>query len=302
MSERKRDYFFDPEAKRRYDYVVGVGKDLFTESGLVIPGRQITEGDLKLIHNFHDAVAPTNPANPWRLQREERPVAKDPSFYANWELPGGPLEHINLAQASAGKITEILQANLRKKPKRNFSRIINLIRIIDPYFVAAGAGLHDEGREVTHTYYTNEKIGEILLTKMGIRPDLIGIMPDEQIMLTPPDKDMNMVINRLSPEEVIVRLADEFGKRVPGTNRLYNPKDYSAWDRKKWMNGYLNKPDSGRPSERWMRRQMPLHVENVPRYFGALDKWVQSVSDLSLEQLVTMSNTELAPTLRPLDS
>jgi hypothetical protein len=120
-------------------------------------------------------------------------------------------------------------------------------------------------------------------------PDLIATMPDERVMLTPmPDRDkvrmclakakgidpngvpvnelqagikeqsiadMESVVESLTPEQVIMRIADEFGKRAPGTNRLYSQADYNSWDRSKWLAGYQSKAPTGRPSDAWWRTQ-----------------------------------------------
>ena len=99
---------------------------------------------------------------------------------------------------------------------------------------------------------------------MGIRPDIIDAMPSETIMLVTkgmkkdtkealyaqyrkqaspqnqtdqlvskkfrklPNLTMRSMIMGLSPQAVITRIADEFGKRLPGTERLYQPSHYTS--------------------------------------------------------------------------
>ena len=100
---------------------------------------------------------------------------------------------------------------------------------------------------------------------------------------------------------VVVRLADEFGKRVPGTSRTYQPEDYTAWDRNIWVKGYISRPLTKIKQDEWMRGQMQLHVDNVPRYFEALDTWVKTISNITLNDLTMFLNEELSPLLDPLN-
>lgn len=302
-NETEGKYFFDPEAQVRFDDVVGFGREIFKQSGLIDTHLEISVDDLNKIAQFHKSVSPVNPEHPWRPVKEERPIARDPSFFSNWEAPGGPLEHIELASEAARIITDNLQSHLKHDDQLNdplLRGIAHDIRDISPLHAAAAASLHDEGREVTHLFYTNEQIGRTLLKRVGIRDDLLKVLPDEKVMLTPRDKDMSEVIHDLPPEAVIVRIADEFGKRFPGSNRLYQPDDYTAWDREKWAEGYISKPSANRPSDTFMRENMQLHVDNVPRYFEALDEWVRSISTLTLEDITRVLNTSLVPSLRPL--
>ncbi len=303
INESEGKYFFDPEAQVRFNEVVGLGCEIFDQSGLIDEHLEISENDLSRIIQFHKAVSPANPEHPWRLAKEDRPIAKDPSFFGNWEAPGGPLEHIEFASDAARIITESLQSHLKHDDQLDnplLRGIAHDIKGISPLHAAVAASLHDEGREVTHLFYANEQIGRTLLKRIGIRDDILKVLPDEKVMLTPRDKDMNEAIQDLPPEAVIVRIADEFGKRFPGSNRLYQPEDYTAWDREKWAAGYINRPTANRPSDTFMRKNMQLHVDNVPRYFEALDEWVRSISTLTLEDITQSINVSLAPTLRPL--
>jgi len=285
---RTQGILVDPKAEGRYAFIVEQGKSQFADSALVDPNRKITEGDLALITAFHKMVSPLNPDNPYGnavapQNPLDLPQISDTSTYGNWEAPGGPLEHIELATLAAKFLVEKLA-----------------IPGIDPLHAAAAAALHDEGRGITHLFYTNETIGKRMLQQIGIRADLTQVMPSEDVMLIPLDEDMDAAIERLSPETVIIRIADEFGKRATGTNRLYQPEDYDTWDRQRWADGYTNRPQSGRPSDAWWRTQRQLHVDNVPRYFQALDTWTQKHAGISLKELTGQLQDTLGPSLRPL--
>lgn len=288
-SERPR-ILVDTEAQERFNRIVEVGKQIFADSALVDSSKPITQEDLDKIATFHKDVAPTNPDNLFRVEKGDRSLERgeiaDNIPFGNWEQPGGPLEHIRLATQAAEDVARLLN-----------------IEGVDPMRVAAAAALHDEGREVTHLFYTNEVIGRAMLNKIGVRRDVSDIMPSESVMLTPTDQSMDDAISNLPPESVIVRIADEFGKRFPGTNRIYQPEDYDAWDRQKWADSYTNRPPSGRLSDNWWREQRQLHVDNVPRYFKALDHWVQGATKgtLSLKDVTVRLDQELSPQLRPLE-
>lgn len=282
----------DKEARNRYEYVVQKGKEIFENSALVDPAKEITQNDLDLIVLFHREVSPTNSNHPWRMRREEgraieREQIVDSSFFSNWEAPGGPLEHIQLASKAAQILVEEIRKHLKKPEDIS----------INPLHAAAAAALHDEGREVTHLFYTNDLIGRRLLQRIGIREDILAVLPSEEIMQIPLNKSMDEAIQTLSAETVIVRIADEFGKRVSGTNRLYQPEDYTAWDKEAWAKSYIARPPSGRSSDQWMREHMELHVANVPRYFQALDNWVRTRTTLTLTDLTRIVNRELSQTL-----
>lgn len=306
-SEKPR-VLIDEEAGERYKYVVENGKNIFTGSSLLDPSQPITDTDLDLIATFHKTVSPQNPNHPWRLTKEERSIEQgqiaDPSTFGNWESVGGPLEHIQLAGKAGFEISKILKDHLKPEEeiteewaKKAFEHIVRL----DPHRIAAAASLHDEGREVTHLFYTNDLIGRRMLERIGIRNDIVGIMPDEVVMQVPQDESMIEYMQKMEPEAVMVRIADEFGKRKAGTNRLTMPNDFDAETQKKWGENYINRPYSGRPSDKWIREHLALHNANAPRYFEAMDEWVQGVSTLTLNELTEQLNTILSPTLSPIN-
>lgn len=296
--DTKKHYFIDPEAQVRFNLVVEEGKRIFEGSGIIDPLRPITREDLHLVASFHKAVDPTNPNHPWRLRKDPRDEVRDKSFYENWDKPGGPLEHITLAGRSAEIIVREIKAHLRAGNAT--PGVIEKIGAIDPLHTAVAASLHDEGREVTHIFYTTDLIGRGMLKKIGVRKDILDILPGEEIMWTPEDVDMNKVISDLSPEAVVVRIADDYGKRRAGTNRLSQRSDFTKENQERWAASYLIRPESGRPSDRLMRKKMPLHTMNAQRYLDALDNWLQSVTDLTTDDLTRTLNIELTPTLLPL--
>ena len=307
----ERESFYDPEAQKRFDYVVVVGQKVFSNSALLEANadKQISSQDLILIEAYHKEVSPTNPTQPCRVQKEDRPQAKDASFYANWDLPGGPLESIELASNAAGFIVQLIQENIKNEDQHadNWSKeTIQKLQSLDPNHAAAAGALHDEGREITHQFGVNEYIGNALLKKIGIREDIRAVLPNEEVMLAKPEGNetiqdaMDRMIRSLDPEAVIVRIADEFGKRAPGTNRLYQPEDYDAWDRNTWAERYLNNPLGGRPTDDLSRSNMQLHVDNVPYYFAALDNWLTTLTKINLKELAMKLEDTFGPTLRPL--
>ncbi len=338
--EKRPHVLVDKELGERYEKIARIGRDilegspiLMRESDRALGGHDLAqaiadrdsrlrEDDVTLVKRFLDDPDVSPALSRWRQSKREIPFGigdlVDESTYGNWSSPGGPREHIFLAMDAASILAEVFDINRHK--------------------MAIVAGLHDVGRLHTHTFYVNDLIGAALLRRMGVWQDLIETMPDEQVMLTPtPDReavktalakakntsvddvsshelqatiedqaddDMETVIDNLTPEQVIMRIADEFGKRAPGTNRLYSPADYNAWDRSKWLAGYQSKAPSGRPSDAWWRTQQKLHVDNVPRYFKALDTWVRKHSSdkLNLESISQMLNDRLAPQLIQLNA
>lgn len=297
----------DKEAGQRYHHLVALGRKKFEGTALLNDSSQITDADIAALVEFHRESSPTTPKSPWRQAQEFRSRDEgqivDSSTYGNWEAIGGPLEHINLASDAAKIITELIKKHARVLQENDplwLHKAILEIQQVEPLHAVAAALLHDEGRGVTHLFYTNEVIGNALLRRIGIREDLRDVLPNEQLMLTPPDEDFNEALQQLSAEAVIIRLADEFGKRFPRTNRIYQPSDYDAWDRDTWAIGYISRPLSGRPSDAWMRTQMQLHVDNVPRYFAALDNWVRTCTTLTLQELCEKLSERLNPTLQQL--
>lgn len=305
--DTKPKNLIDLEAESRYRFVAETGQLLFKNSALTDSSKEITRDELVLIDEFHKAVSPVNPLHSWRMQQEQRSISRgeivDPSTYGNWEVPGGPLEHIRLAIRAAEIITNEIQANLKEvgESSNDWQRETQeKVKEINPLHAAAAAGLHDEGREITHIFYSNEVIGTSLLRRMGVKQDVIDVLPSESVMLTPEDQSMDEVINNLSPEAVILRIADEFGKRSPGKNRLFQLSDYDEKNQEAWAQRYISKPLSGRASDKKMRENIGLHNKNARRYFDALDNWLKAISNITLEDLARALNKELVPTLEPL--
>jgi hypothetical protein len=306
MSEQsiKPKLLIDKEAGERFTFVVRKGREMFNNSPLLDSGRPISYADLEPITSFHKEVSPQNPQHPFRLDKKERGIAEgeiaDSSFYSNWESPGGPLESINLARDSAPIILDFLISNLKLEDDSSADwvrKAMGELKSTKPEIVAAASALHDEGREITHIFYTNDLIGTRLLRKIGIREDIVSILPDEKVMLTPQTESMDEAIQNLPIAAVIVFLADDFGKRVPGTNRLFQPEDFSQEEVENWAENYLSRPFSGRPSDRFGRENMNLHVANVPRYLSAMDNWIRALTGKTLKDLALALNQELASSL-----
>lgn len=305
---RRVGRLFDLEAGERFDYVVEKGKKIFKSSALLDDRKQITTAELGLIEQFHREVSPTNPANPWRLVKEDRSVEKgqiaDPSSFFNWESPGGPLEHIELSLRAADFITREMQNSLRPENEINdpaIEKIFKGIREIDPLHASAAAAFHDEGREITHIFYTTSLIGERLLKSIGVREDIRKILPDDKILFTSLDLDMDRVIEDLDPEAIIIQTADIFGKRKAGLNRLQRMGDFNSLTQRSWIESYLQRPRSGRPSEDFFRRNAELFSKNAPRFLEALKHYVEKISTLSFEELCDKIAEQFEPTLRPLN-
>lgn len=299
----------DREAGERFDYLVEVGREMFAGTGLVDPAKEITRQDLQTIADFHRKVSPENPEHPYRTDKKtpeelqamrEMGLIADPAYNKGWESPGGPAKHIELATQAAEIIVKELQSHLKGEAEAGseWAVVLEQIRQIDPYHAAAAAAFHDDGRFVTHTYFTNELIGAALLRKMGIREDIIRVLPNERVMLLPDKESMADQIRNLPAEAVIVRIADEHGRRNGKSNELYQKRHCTKESLLAWGKGYSAKPLSGRPSDRRMHQTMPRHLENEMRYSDALDTWTRNVSALSLTEITDRLNSELAPTLR----
>lgn len=307
LSER-RGVRSDSEAAERYKLVTDVGKNMFENTALADAARPITQDDLRLIRQYHRKISPANPDSPWRRETVNKSLDKgeivDPSTYDNWEAPGGPLEHIELATKAAEIIVRTVQNHLKSEDKVDDPRLKQIIRIIhkiDPLHTAAAAGFHDEGRELTHIFYTNEVIGKKLLERMGIRRDIREIMPEEQVLLLPPEQDMMERIRDLNPEEVLLWIADIQGKRKPGMNRLLRMSDINQKGAvEKWAAGYTSRPFSGRASDNFFRKHAALHNANSQRFLQALHDYISDVSDLTYEDLENILARELQPELQVL--
>lgn len=310
MTEIERTKLDDPELRERFIDIMQVGKRIFSESALLDPEKQIRSTDLIKVGEFLGECSPQRSG--WRLenkfdkekieQRKNERKYTDWSTFGNWSEPGGPLESFELASEAGAIILGLINDNPPDIDSEEW--VLNArkkLDKVDPNLLRVAGLLHDSGRLLTHLFLTNEKIGNLLLKKIGIRDDIISILPDEKIMLASPYTSMDKVIQQTDPSAVILRIADEFGKRYPGSNRLYNPGDYDAFNREQWAANYVNKPPTGRASDRVMRSKMPLHVQNVPRYFSALDTWVRQVSTIDgLDEIADTLNTELSPVLAPL--
>jgi hypothetical protein len=328
----------DRDAAIRYDEVAGEGQRIFADSAFVDSTRDISDLDLLLVKKFHRAVSPVDPEDPWRLTRQDRSIARgeiaDPSIFANWEMAGGPLEHMQLAPNAAKIIIRELKANLRESDFSSDFRVnsaIQTIEALDSNHTAAAVALHDEGREITHLFYTNDLIGRRLFQRIGIREDLTSILPDEDVMQVTNDEinrlEASMKVGGLSeeaiasiqeelaikrrqvmesyfwemnPEAVLVQIADEFGKRKGQTTELWQVEDFNPSTQRTWGENYTKRPRSGRPSDDHWREIITRHNENAPAYFAAMDAWVRSVSTLTLSDLCDKVNGSLSPTLRPI--
>jgi len=299
MSENSWRKLVDQESIDRYHYVATKGREIFGESAIVNPLLPLTSADLVLVSQFHREVSPKNPQAPFKLTNVmER--GQDPSSFGNWELPGGPLEHMELAAQAALIIVSELKDHLM--PVDSVSdqwarEAIEVIKELNPYHVAVAAGLHDEGRQITQMFYTNDRYGGMLLRKIGVRPDIIAVIPDEEVMQVPLGKDMDEYMQAMNPESVLVRIADEFGKRKGGTDTLLQPEDINPEAQRVWGDRYVKRPFSRRPTDRWWRGHIELHNDNAVRYVQGLDQYVRGISTLTLKDLTTKINTQLAPTL-----
>lgn len=299
--------YTDPEAGDRYLFIAEKAGETFSGSALLDNSKKVTEQDLELIKQFHQKVSPVNPEHPWRLTTEQKSLDKgeiiDVSTFANWEMPGGPLEHIHLAMEAAKFVTEELKQSLKPEDeiKEDWAKTqLKVFDKLDPYLVAASAGLHDEGREVTHEFWTNDLIGNRLAKRIGLRRDIVDMMPKEEVMFTPPDKSMDQVFGDMPTAAVIIRIADEFGKRKPGTNRTLIRSDYDPKQQIEWGERYKQRPFSGRPSDRKMKENMDLHNANAPRYFEAIDNWLRAITTYDLQTLSQRISAELSPKLAEL--
>lgn len=322
-AEVRPSLLVDKEAGERYKQVVEAGRKLFRGSALCDSAREVTQEDFRLAIEFHKELSPTNPKQPFRIKPRTTPWSSgeiiDWSTFADWETPGRTLEHVNIASHAAAIIVRELQQNLRE-PNDSLDewarKASQEIEKVSPYHAAAAAALHDAGRLVTHLGYTNERIGRALLTRMGIRRDIVSLLPDESIMQLLPDKDMGKAIQSLPTEAVIIRMADDFGRRYFGTQRLVQPSDITSQWMQAWGDKYMKEQPTGRPSESFWRKEievsnpdgskqritrMQLHINNAQRYIEALDKWVQSASTLTLSDLTRTLNEEIAPLLPPLN-
>jgi hypothetical protein len=281
----------------RYQFIVEEGRKIFQNSGIIDSSTPITEADIDKVHRLHKIISPKKWENKTVILHKE---IDDPSTFGNWEDPGGPLEHINLAMESAPILLAEVLKNLKSEGEVDNPRIkeiIQKLKTVNPNLLAVAAGLHDEGRELTHIFLRTDLVGGSLLNKIGVIDEVKQILPEEKLMLTPLDKDMNEEVLDMSPEAVLIRIADDFGKRMGGTGRLMQPSDIKSDSQEAWAKRYRERPQSGAASDAWMRKKFDLHNTNAPRYLTALNNWLVNVTGKPLEYYTQTLNTELAPTL-----
>ncbi len=310
MSERheRPPVIVDPEAGERYSFVIEQGQKLLAGTAILESTKPVTAADVDAIRRYHKAVSPTNAEHPWRLTPANKSLAAgeivDLSSYANWDKPGGPEEHIELATKGAEIVVEYIKNHLKdiqdvEEPWAQ--KAINDLYTLNPHHTAAAAALHDDGRFVTHLFYTNEAIGKRALERIGIREDILAVLPNESLMQTPADQSMDEAIQKLPPEAVLVRLLDEFAKRAPHTNRLKQVEDFRPAEQTNWSDPYQDKPPSGRITDQFMRERMPLHNENAWRYIKGLQKYVEQVTTVSFDSVLNQLSDSLVPALESLD-
>jgi len=300
----------DPELRARYADIVGIGQRIFGNSALTNSSLEVESQDLVKIGEFLGECSPERTG--WRLKNqfpkesdvEGRLSSKkyaDWSSFGNWSEAGGPLESFELASESSAIILDLILKNPKEDGDSRVSKTLEVLQHSNSNLLRSAGLLHDVGRLLTHLFLTNEKIGNLMLRKIGIRDDIVSILPDEKVMLTPHDQSMDSVIQEMNPNAVIIRIADELGKRFPGSQRLYRPEDFDESNREQWARNYIGRPPTGRASDRKMRSKMPLHVSNVQRYMEGLDKWVRDISTIDgLNEISNTLNTQLSPVLAPL--
>jgi len=300
----------DPELRARFISIEKIGHRIFDNSSLTNPSAEIGANDLVKIGEFLGECSPVTTG--WRLTNqfpqesdvEDRLSSRkysDWSSYGNWAEAGGPLESFELASESSAIILDLILKNQRTESDPWAKNALEKLATSSPNLLRSAGLLHDAGRLLTHLFLTNEKIGNLLLRKIGIREDIVSILPDEKVMLTPLNKSMDETIQNMDPNAVIIRIADDFGKRFPGSKRLYKPEDFTQENREQWASNYSKRPPTGRASDRVMRSKMPLHVANMQRYLDGLDHWIRGVSTIDgLNEVAEVLNSHLSPVLAPL--
>jgi len=300
-----KETLVDVEAGERFRYVESVGVEMFKGSGLVDPQKEITREDIELIDQFHETVSPVNPDKPWRLDPADRDTARgeiaDRSFFRNWNSAGGPREHIHLAIRAAEIIARELKANVKhsgeEKPEYA-SQAIEELNGLNPLLVSAAAALHDDGRLITHLQ-GNDKIRDTLLKKIGVRKDIMECSFDDGMVLTTPeDASMDTVVQNLTIKQIILKIADEFGRRSAADNtHTMSLAEYNTGSQEEWAARYLSRPESGRRTEQIPRDNMALFVRNTNRFFLVLKRYIEEVSTINIEYLVEKLEAELSPLL-----
>lgn len=285
--------------EERYQFIVEEGRKIFQGSGIVDNSIPITESDVDRVHQLHKIISPKNWDYKTAIGSQQ---IEDPSTFGNWEDPGGPLEHINLAMESAPILLEEILKNIKSADDVDDARVksaIESLKKANPNLLAVAAGLHDEGRELTHIFFRTDLVGGSLLNKIGVIDAIKKILPEEKLMLTPLDQSMDEAVLNMNPEAVLIRIADDFGKRKKGTGRLMQPNDVTEASQEEWANTYEEKPFSGAASDAWMRKRFKLHSLNGVRYNVALSNWLIETTGKPLEHYTLLLNEKLAPTLPP---
>lgn len=263
--------------KERYKQVVADLRSTFEGSGLVRSFRQITEHDLGLISLAFNTISPLVPESQQVIAEDKAHPHKlnNPSTFDNWEDVGGPQEHMDLVMKGAGALTRLIQSHLKPKAQavnQWEEESIHKLAQINPYHAAAAGGLHDVGRFITHTFFSNDLIGGSILNKVGIRKDISRVHPDERVMQATPGT-MYEAMKNIEPEAVIIRIADEFSKRVAGANRILQFEDFDPVAQEAWGRKYTNRDSTGLASDNWFRRHISRHNSNAPEYFESLNQW-----------------------------
>ncbi len=288
---------------RRYEMVAETARSMLDGSGIIDPAKPITEQDPPLLVQVRTVISPNRYKTPW-AEMDGTPSKGgivDPSTFGNWELPGGPKEHIDLTMQAADPVTETIRFHLLDTHEVSdewAKRAIEQLQAVDKNHLAVVMGFHDFGREaLTHIFGTTELVGGSLLNKIGVVEHIKDKLPSERLMLTSPNEDMFEVFKGMHAEAVVARYIDEFAKRKPGMNRLMQPDDFDPAAQEAWAARYLSKPSSGVPSDSWMRRRFPLHNQNAPRYFDAMDRWFVALTGQGIRYHAQELNQRLAPTL-----
>lgn len=263
--------------KERYKQIVADLRSTFEGSGLVRSLRQITEHDLGLISLAFNTISPLVPESKQVIAEDKARPHKlnDPSTFDNWEDVGGPQEHMDLVMKGAGVLTRLIQSHLKPQTQavnQWEEKSIHKLSEINPYHAAAAGGVHDIGRFITHTFFSNDLIGGSILNKVGIRKDISRVHPDERVMQATPGT-MYEVMKSIEPEAVIIRIADEFSKRVAGANRILQLEDFDPVAQEAWGRRYTNRDSTGLASDNWFRRHISRHNSNAPEYFESLNQW-----------------------------
>jgi len=302
---------FDPELGRRYFSLIETGKRLFERSGLVDPYIPITHRDLDRINIYHELTDPTDQGVRYRLngfQSNIPPtsVLHDWSTYDRWHEPGGFAEHRDLVKQGIFIIADMVRKNLRDaeefESEESWQRqMIYEFRALRIPFVAAGAFLHDEGRQLTHLLPTNDYIAKRLLAAMRIRPDIVALFPDISIFKKDESEMVHHFVSR-GGAALLVEIADNFCKRAHTPDgrfldRLMIPSDYQYSNRQWWIKSYMAHDPTGRPTERWMRQHIEEFAKKGYSYIEAMDKMIKETTTISLAHIVRELYQKLLPTI-----